>query len=136
MRRFAASVLTCAMASVPAMAESSTKTQLVAMDGSSVALMRLREGSAYSAWVLDKQNVLYRDEYRDYYLVTLKVACEPLAIRQRSFAFHPGAPWRLKSTSRYEIRPEAGAPCEVARIERMDETRASPLRDASLWRAW
>jgi len=29
--------------------------------------MRLRDGSTYATWVIDKQNVLYRDEYRDYY---------------------------------------------------------------------
>ena len=61
--------------------------------------MRLRDGSTYATWVIDKQNVLYRDEYRDYYLVTLSEACEPLEIRHRGFAFHPGAPWRLRATT-------------------------------------
>lgn len=128
--------LACAALAGPALADPETKTQLVALDGTSIETMRLREGSSYSTWVIDKQNVLYRDEFRDYFLVTLKRPCEPLAIRQRPFAFHPGAPWRLKATSSYEVRPEGGAPCDVAKITKIDDARASPLRDASLWRAW
>lgn len=136
MKRFVAAAVACVALAAPALGEPETKTQLVELDGKNVKSMRLREGSSYSTWVVDNQNVLYRDDYRDFYLVTLKEACEPLGIRQRPFAFHPGAPWRLKATSTYEVRPSAGAPCEVARIARIDEARASPLRDASLWRFW
>lgn len=136
MKRLVAAALACATLVGPALGEPETKTQLVALDGTSVESMKLRDGSIYSTWVIDKQNVLYRDEYRDYYLVTLREACAPLEIRQRPFAFHPGAPWRLKATSTYEVRPEGGAPCEVARIAKIDDARASPLRHASLWRVW
>lgn len=136
MKRFIVAALACAALVGPALAEPEVKTQLVAIDGKSVENMRLRDGSSYSTWVVDNQNVLYRDEYRDFYLVTLKQACAPLEIRQRPFAFHPGAPWLLKATSSYEVRPESGAPCKVAKIAKIDGARASPLRDASLWRAW
>jgi hypothetical protein len=136
MKRFIAAALACAALAGPARAEPETKTQLAAVDGRNVDTMRLRDGSTYATWVIDKQNVLYRDEYRDYYLVTLTEACEPLEIRHRGFAFHPGAPWRLRATTAYEVRPVAGAPCDVARIAKIEEARAAPLRDASLWRAW
>jgi hypothetical protein len=136
MKRSIVLALACVTLAGPALAEPETKTQLVALDGESVASMRLRDGDTYSTWVIDKQNVLYRHEFRDYYLVTLKEACEPLAIRRRAFAFHPGSPWQLKATSSYELRPVGGASCEVAKIARIDDARAAPLRDASLWRAW
>jgi hypothetical protein len=136
MKRFIASALACVALAGPALGEPETKTQLVAIDGTSVETLRLRDGSIYSTWVIDKQNVLYRDDSRDYYLVTLEEACEPLEIRRRAFAFHPASPWQLKATSTYEVRPAAGAPCKVAKIARIDDARAAPLRDASLWRAW
>jgi hypothetical protein len=136
MKRFTALALVCATLITPAYGEPKTKTELVAIDGKSVESIRLRDGSIYSTWVIDTLNVLYRDEFRDYYLVTLKQVCEPLAIRRRPFAFHPGSPWQLKATSSYELRPVAGAPCEVAKIARIDDARAAPLREASLWRAW
>lgn len=136
MKRFIAAALACVALAGPALAEPETKTQLVAIDGTIVESMRLRDGMMYSTWVIDSQNVLYRHEFRDYYLVTLKLACAPLEIRLRPFAFHPGAPWRLKATSSYELRPESGAPCEVAKIAKIDKSRAGALQDASLWRAW
>jgi hypothetical protein len=136
MKRFIALALACEALTASAYGEPKTKTQLVAIDGKIVESIRLRDGAFYSTWVIDTQNVLYRDAFRDYYLVTLKEACEPLIIRRRAFAFHPGSPWQLKATSSYELRPFAGAPCEVAKIARIDDARAAPLRDASLWRAW
>ncbi len=136
MKRSIAAALACAALAGPARAEPQTKTQLVAIDGTRMESMRLRDGVMYSSWVIDNQNVLYRHEFRDYYLVTLKQACTPLEIRQRPFAFHPGAPWRLKATTSYEVRPESGVPCEVEKIAKIDKARASTLQTASLWRAW
>jgi hypothetical protein len=123
------------LAATPALGQPEAKTTLVALDGKSVDRMQLRYDFD-SAWVLDKQSILYRDINRDYYLVTLKTACEQIEIRGRGFSFHPSWSWRLLSSSSYEIRPDAGERCDVARIEQIDETRAAPLRDAAQRRIW
>lgn len=123
------------LAAAPSLAEPSAKTRLVALDGKSVDKMQLRHDFD-AAWVIDNQNILYRDETRDYYLVTLKQACEPLDIRDRSFAFHPDSTWQLLATRRYQIRPSIGERCDVATVEQIDDARANPLRDASAWRVW
>lgn len=135
MKRFIALAVAFAALAAPALGERETKTQLVGIDGKSVASIRLRDGG-YSTWVIDNKNVLYRGDFRDYYLVTLKEACEPLDIRRRAFSFHPFPQWQLRETRSYEVRPVSGAPCEVATIARIDDARAGPLRDASLWRFW
>jgi hypothetical protein len=119
----------------PSFAEPEAKTQLVTLDGKSVETLQLRH-DFNSAWVVDNQNILFRDDTRDYYLVTLKQACQPLEVRNRQFAFHPGWSWRLKSTSGYEVRPDAGRPCEVATVAQITDDKANPMRDAALWRVW
>src|SRR5690606_4381913 len=115
-----------AILGAPALAEPEAKTQLVTLDGKSVDIIQLRH-DFNSVWVIDSQNILYRDDSRDYYLVTLKDACEPLAIRDRRFSFHPESNWRLKASTRYEIRPLAGRPCDVSRIEVISDDRANPM---------
>ena len=62
MKRFIAAALACAALAGPARAEPETKTQLAAVDGRNLEAMRLRDGSTYATWVIDKQNVLYRDD--------------------------------------------------------------------------
>ena len=62
MKRFIAAALACAALAGPARAEPETKTQLAAVDGRNVETMRLRDGSTYATWVIDKQNALYRDD--------------------------------------------------------------------------
>ncbi len=62
MKRFIAAALACAALAGPARAEPETKTQLAAVDGRNLETMRLRDGSTYATWVIDKQNVLYRDD--------------------------------------------------------------------------
>lgn len=62
MKRFIAAALACAALAGPARAEPETKTQLAAVDGRNVETMRLRDVSTYATWVIDKQNVLYRDD--------------------------------------------------------------------------
>jgi len=62
MKRFIAAALACTALAGPARAEPETKTQLAAVDGRNVETMRLRDGSTYATWVIDKQNVLYRDD--------------------------------------------------------------------------
>ena len=62
MKRFIAAALACAALAGPAHAEPETKTQLAAVDGRNVETMRLRDGSTYATWVIDKQNVLSRDD--------------------------------------------------------------------------
>lgn len=124
-----------ALLASPSVAEPEAKTQLVTLDGKSVETLQLRY-DFNSAWVVDNQNILFRDDRRDYYLVTLKQACEPLEVRNRQFEFHPGWSWRLKSTSGYEVRPTAGRPCEVGQVAQIDDGKAMPMRDAALWRVW
>lgn len=119
----------------PSMAERETKTQLVTLEGKSVETLQLRH-DFNSAWVVDNRSVLFRDDSRDYYLVTLKQACEQLEVRNRPFEFHPGWSWKLKATSGYEVRPAAGRPCEVGQIAQIDDAKATPMRDAALWRVW
>jgi hypothetical protein len=135
MKRLIALSLGFLIAAAPSLAEPAAKTQLVALDGKSVSKMQLRHDFD-AAWVIDNQNVLYRDDTRDYYLVTLKQACEPLDIRDRNFAFHPGDSWQLLASRRYQIRPSVGERCDVAKIEQIDNAKANPLRDASAWRVW
>jgi hypothetical protein len=136
MKRLIAAALAAAALASQALAQPEPKTQLIDIDGARVPVLKLREGSSYATWVVDTRSVLYRDEFRQYFLVTLKSACAPLAVRDRRFDFHPSAPWRLKETSEYELRAAGSVKCEVATIARIDDARASPLRDASLWRAW
>ncbi len=143
MKRLIASALVTlaavAAVSAPALAEPQQarqqKTQLVALGGANVERMFLRYDFD-GVWVIDTQNILYRDETRDYYLVTLKAACATLAIRSRSFAFFPAWSWQLRANYSYEVRPEAGSRCDVARIEQLDDVRAKALRKASLRRVW
>jgi hypothetical protein len=137
-RLIAASLATVAVlalvGSVPALGQAAKKTELVDLDGRSVDRMQLRH-ALDATWVVDNQNILYRDTTRDYYLVTLKQACRQLEVR-RSFVFFPAVSWELKENRTYEVRPEAGPHCGVAKIAQVDDARADTLRDASLRRAW
>jgi hypothetical protein len=138
-RLFALSLATlvtaAALAAAPALAQSAPKTELVRLDGSSAETLQLRY-DFNATWLIDNQNILYRDDRRDYYLVTLKAPCETLDIRSRGFDFFPAWSWRLRSSYAYEIRPEAGSYCSVARIARLDDVRADPLREAAQRRVW
>jgi hypothetical protein len=124
-----------AVLATPALAGPDKKTELVALDGKSVAKMPLRDDFD-ATWVLDTQRILFRDDRRAYYLVTLKEACPSLTIRSLNFSFHPGWSWQLRDDFSYEVRPQAGSPCDVARIEKMDDAKADPLRDAAHHRVW
>ena len=126
---------TAGLAAAPAWAGPETKTQLVTFDGKSVDSIQLRH-DFNSVWVIDNQNILYRDDSRDYYLVTLREACQPLDIRNRRFSFHPATDWRLKASTGYEVRPYAGQPCDVAKIEQLEDDRAEPMRKSAAWRMW
>lgn len=119
----------------PARAEPDRKTDLVTLNGTSVDLMRLRHDFD-GVWVIDNQNILYRDDVPDYYLVTLDNACPTLDIRSREFSFHPAWSWQLRANFSYEVRPNAGSPCDVSRIAQIDDDKAVALRDAAQWRVW
>ena len=127
-------LMTAAALAAPALGQSEKKTELVELDGKTVDSMPLRH-NIDATWVVDTQNLLYRDTARDYYLVTLKQACRQLEVR-RGFSFHPSAIWQLRETRTYEVRPYAGEPCGVARIEQVDHARADTLREGALRRAW
>lgn len=123
------------LTAAPALSQPEAKTTLITLDGKSVDKMVLRY-NFNAAWVVTNQSVLYRDVTQDYYLVTLTSACKQIEKRGRSFSFHPDLSWRLNSKSAYEIRPEAGMPCDVSRIEQIDEARADALRDNAQRRVW
>jgi len=139
MKRIAASIITLLttvpLAATPATAEPDRKTDLVALDGRSVDLMRLRHDFD-GVWVIDNQNILYRDDVRDYYLVTLGKVCPTLDIRSREFNFHPAWSWQLRANFSYEVRPDAGSPCDVSKISQIDDAKAITLRDSAQWRVW
>lgn len=118
-----------------ALADPERKTQLVTLEGKSVDVLQLRH-DFNSTWVIDTRNILYRDDSRDYYLVTLKEECQPLSVRHQRFHFDPEPDWRVRASTRYEIRPLAGRPCDVAKIEVISDERANPMRNAALWRMW
>jgi hypothetical protein len=128
--------MTAAGLAVPATADESVrKTELVDIDGSSVDRLQLRYDFD-AGWVIDNQNILYRDTHRDHYLVTLKEACTQIDVRSRRFKFFPSWSWELLATRTYEIKPAVGQECDVARIARLDEKRANTLRDEAERRIW
>jgi hypothetical protein len=125
-----------ALPAAPALAQlpPEAKTELIDL-GANVGKMQLRYDFD-AGWVVDNQNILYRDYHRDYYLVTLKAPCEPLDIRRRKFKFHPSWAWMLEETRAYEVRAEGAPYCDVAKIEKIDDARANTLRETSKWRVW
>ena len=136
MKRLLASSLVALMtiAAPPVLAESGRKTELVEL-GASVDRMQLRHDFD-AGWVIDNQNILYRDVTRDHYLVTLREACKQLDVRGRRFSFFPSWSWQLLASNTYEIQPAAGQECDVARIEKVDAGRAKTLREAAERRIW
>jgi len=123
-----------AFAVASAAADPVRKTELFDLDGSSIDNLQLRH-SFDGVWVVDTQNVLWRDSSRDHYLVTLSEACDQLAVRRR-FDFHPADVWELDSQKSYEVRPFAGPRCEVAKIEKVRDAKATSLKEIALRRAW
>lgn len=111
------------------------KTELVALDGKSVDRIQLRYDFD-GTWLIDIQNILYRDTFRDYYLVTLKEACKQLDIRSLRFRLYPSWSWQLRADRTYDVRSEVGAHCDVAKIEQIDRARADALREAAQRRIW
>jgi hypothetical protein len=123
------------LAAAPATAEASRKTELINGAGAGVDALVLHY-DFNSVWVVDNQSILYRDNSRTYYLVTLKAACDQLTHRGRGFSFHPENPWRLEATHSYEVRPEAGPRCDVARIAQIGDDQANTLRETADRRTW
>lgn len=122
------------LAGAPALAEPEAKTELI-KDGQRVQSLPVRN-VFYAAWVIDTQRVLYLDTSQDYYLVTTKADCSPLAIKGRSVAFFPDTQLTLKSSRTYELRPEAGERCGVAQVARLDEPAGKSQRAAAMHRLW
>jgi len=115
------------VAASPALGQPERKTELVEL-GESVDTLLLRYGFE-ATWVVDNQNILLRDTYRDHYVVTLKEACEQLDL-QRSFKFFPALSGHVRTGRIYEVRNPSGPPCDIARIEQIDDARAVELRAA------
>jgi murein DD-endopeptidase MepM/ murein hydrolase activator NlpD len=109
------------------------KTDLIDIDGKRVDNLQLRH-EVNGGWVIDDQRILYRDVARVHYLVTLRSACEQLSIRSRRVDFFPSWSWQLLASNTYKMRTEAGQACDVARIERIETTRANQLRDSAMHR--
>jgi hypothetical protein len=123
-------------AALPAMGQERTrKTELLDVDGKSVDRLQLRYDFD-AGWVIDNQNLLYRDVNRDHYLVTLKEPCTQIDVRSRSFRFFPSWSWQLLATNDYEVKPEAGEECDIARIEQVDDAKAATLRNSAQRRIW
>jgi hypothetical protein len=138
MKRLIASslVILMTLAAPAAVAEElARKTELVDVDGKSVDRLQLRYDFD-AGWVIDNQNLLYRDTHRDHYLVTLKEACKQIDVRSRQFRFFPSWSWELLATKTYEVKPEVGQECVVAKIAHVDESRANTLREAAERRIW
>lgn len=131
----AALMAAAALVAAPATSEPTTKTELIDESGQSVAKIVLRH-DFNSLWLIDNKNLLWRDNSRTYFLVTLKEACTPLDIRGRSLTFRPEGQWQLIDTRQYEIRPLAGEDCAVARIEKMNDARGDEVRATTRWRIW
>lgn len=131
----AAFAVAAAFLAAPSSGEPTTKTELVDESGQSVAKIVLQH-DFNSLWLVDNRNLLWRDNSRAYYLVTLKEACTPLDIRGRSLTFRPEGQWQLLATRSYEIRPLAGEDCAVARIEKMSDARGEAQRASVQWRIW
>jgi hypothetical protein len=123
------------LASPAALAESGKKTELIDLDGKSVDVIQLRYDMD-AGWVIDNRTLLYRDTSREHYLVMLKEPCKQIDNRGRNFKFFPSWSWRLLASNTYEVRPEVGKECGVARIEKIDATRANTLRDSAMRRIW
>lgn len=130
-----ATLMTAAALALPALGEPVRKTELVELNGKSVDTMPVLY-DFHSAWLVDHKNIVYGDRHGDYYLVTLKVACEQLEDRNRRFDFYPSPSWRLLASKTYVVHTRDGPSCDVARIEQLDDGRAKALRDASLRRMW
>jgi hypothetical protein len=123
----AAALAAGAFAVAPAMAQETPKTAMIE-DGKPVDSLLLRY--AFDAtWAVDTQHVLMRDTYREHYLLTLKAPCEALDM-QRGFKFVPVLNGRVRESLRYELRNYKGEPCDIAQIEKIDNTRAAELRAA------
>jgi hypothetical protein len=139
MKRLIASSLVVLMAAAalaaPALGQAEKKTELVDRDGRNVDSLQLRYRFD-AGWVINNQNLLYRDTSDAHYLVTLKEACEQIDIRGRDFKFFPSWSYQLYASRNYDVVPEAGARCDVARIEKVNKARANTLRDKAQRRIW
>lgn len=123
----AAALAAGVLAVAPAVAQDAPKTAMVE-GGKPVDSLLLRYGFD-ATWAVDTQRVLMRDSYREHYLLTLKAPCEALDM-QRGFNFVPALSGRVRESLRYELRNYKGAPCDIAQIEKIDDTRAAELRAA------
>jgi hypothetical protein len=99
---------------------------LVEKDGSEVRTMLLRYPFE-ATWVIDETHILMRDTYRDHYLITLKEPCMKLGM-QRGIHFVPALSGRIKASLTYEARDKVGPPCELTRVEQIEDAKAIELR--------
>jgi hypothetical protein len=131
MTRFIAPVLAIAVVagvavSAPALAQAEQKTTLVELDGAQVDTMLLRYPFD-ATWVIDETHILMRDTYRQHYLITLEAPCKKLEM-QRGIQFVPALSGRIKASLTYEARDKAGPPCDLTRVEQIENTKAAELR--------
>ena len=115
-----------AMMAAPALGQTERKTDIVDLGGKSVDSLLLRYGFD-ATWAIDTQNILLRDTYRDYYKVTLKAPCPKLEM-DRGIRFFPALSGRVYSHLRYEVRDPASQPCDIGRIEKIEQDAALALR--------
>jgi len=130
MKRFIAPVIAIAVAAgfvaAPVVAQGDTKTVLVEKGGAQVDTMLLRYPFD-ATWVIDDTHILMRDTYREHYLITLKAPCKKLEM-QRGIQFVPALSGRIKASLTYEARDTAGPPCDLTRVEQIEDAKAAELR--------
>lgn len=111
------------MAAPVAGGQEARRTDFQNADGQAVESLLLRYGFD-AMWALDEQNLLLRDSYRDYYLVTFAEPCQWLD-RLEPVRFVPALRGRVYASLAYEARDVNGRICDVTGI------RKAPSRDAA-----
>jgi hypothetical protein len=111
----------------PAIAQEGKRTELVNEKGESVDALLMRY--AFDAtWVIDAKRILIRDTFRDHYLVSLKDDCAKLVEMQRGFTFVPALTGWVRDGVVYEVRDKVSAPCDIVKIEQINDEKAASLR--------
>lgn len=103
-----------ALLAAPAMGDGPRKTELV-KDGKTVDTLFMRTGAVDQMWVLDNRNILLRDPYRDFYLVSFTQTCDWIH-KPENFRFVPALGGNVLASRPYEARSKDERICDVASI--------------------
>ncbi len=118
----AAAVVAASLAGGAAVAQAPRKTDMVDK-GKTVDSLLLRY-SVDATWVLDDKHFLFRDTYRDHYLVSFKEDCKWLDWPE-PISFSPPLTDRVRASLTYEARNAKHGPhCDVERLEKLPKAAA------------